>query len=108
MLADESSVQSLGHWGNAANPRASDCKKQITGFNTSSVSLSTVGGLDEDGIRTLRNRNGWTQTDMAVHLGLSRGHISDLERGKREVGLITLQVIARGLGTTMARLLTGL
>ena len=59
-------------------------------------------------IRTLRKRKGWTQTDMAVHMGLSRGHISDLERGKREAGVITLQVIARGLGTTMARLLSGL
>ena len=59
-------------------------------------------------IRTLRKRKGWTQTDMAVYLGLNRGHISDLERGKREVGLITLQVIARGFGITMANLLRGL
>jgi transcriptional regulator with XRE-family HTH domain len=59
-------------------------------------------------IRTLRKRKGLTQTDMAVHLGISRGHLSDLERGKREAGIITLQVIARGLDTTMAKLLRGL
>lgn len=59
-------------------------------------------------IRTLRKKKGWTQTDLAVHLDLNRGHISDLERGTREVGLITLQVIARGLDTTMAQLLKGL
>ena len=45
---------------------------------------------------------------MAVYLDMNRGHISDIERGKRELGIITLQVIARGLGTTMSNLLRGL
>jgi transcriptional regulator with XRE-family HTH domain len=56
-------------------------------------------------IRLLRKQKGWTQTDMAVTLDMNRGHISDIEQGKREVGVITLQVIARGLGTTMSELL---
>ena len=59
-------------------------------------------------VRALRMAKGWTQTDMAVVLDMNRGHISDIERGKREAGLITLQIIARGLGTTMARILKGL
>ena len=59
-------------------------------------------------IQSLRKRKGWTQTDMAVYLDMNRGHISDIEQGKREVGIITLQVIARGLNTTMARLVKGL
>lgn len=59
-------------------------------------------------IQTARKKRGWTQTDMAVHLDMNRGHISDLEQGKREVGLLTLQIIARGLETTMAKLLSGL
>lgn len=59
-------------------------------------------------IRRLRKEKGWTQTDMAVCLDMNRGHISDIERGKREAGLITLQIIARGLGTTMARILKNL
>lgn len=45
---------------------------------------------------------------MAVYLDMNRGHISDIERGKREAGLITLQIIARGLQTTMSELLKGL
>jgi len=45
---------------------------------------------------------------MAVHLDINRGHISDIELGKREPGIITLQVIARGLDTTMADLLEDL
>lgn len=56
----------------------------------------------------LRKRKGWTQTDMAVSLDMNRGHISDIEQGKREVGIITLQVIARGFGIKMSELLRGL
>ena len=59
-------------------------------------------------IHAARKTKGWTQTDMAVTLDMNRGHISDIERGKREVCLITLQVIARGLGTSMADLLENL
>jgi transcriptional regulator with XRE-family HTH domain len=59
-------------------------------------------------IRALRRAKNWTQVDMAVHLDLNRGHISDIEQGKREAGLITLQIIARGLSTTMSRLLSKL
>jgi transcriptional regulator with XRE-family HTH domain len=59
-------------------------------------------------IRALRLKKGWTQTDLAVHLDMNRGHISDIETGKREVGIITLQVVARGLETSMSTLLKGL
>lgn len=59
-------------------------------------------------IRKLRLEKKWTQTDMAVCLDMNRGHISDIERGKREAGLITLQIIASGLETTMSRLLKDL
>ncbi len=59
-------------------------------------------------IRLLRRRKGWTQVEMAVHLGINRGHLSDLEMGKREIGLLMLQVVARGLDTTMEKLLKGL
>jgi len=41
-------------------------------------------------------------------LGYEQRTISDIEQGKREVGIITLQVIARGLDTTMAKLLKDL
>jgi hypothetical protein len=38
---------------------------------------------------------------------MNRGHLSNMERRKREA-IITLQVIARGLDTTMADLFMGL
>lgn len=59
-------------------------------------------------IRALRKAKKWTQTDLAVELGLDRGHLSEIECGKRAVNLLTLQTIARGLGTTMSRLLKDL
>jgi transcriptional regulator with XRE-family HTH domain len=59
-------------------------------------------------IRSLRKRKGWSQIEMAAYLGINRGHLSDLEAGKREIGILMLQVIAAGLETTMAKLLSGL
>ena len=59
-------------------------------------------------IRALRLKRGWTQSEMAAYLDMNRGHLSDIERGKREAGIITLQIIARGLNTSMASLLRGL
>jgi transcriptional regulator with XRE-family HTH domain len=59
-------------------------------------------------IRALRQSKGWTQVEMTAYLGISRNHLSDLERGKREMGILMLQVIAKGLDTTMDKLLKGL
>lgn len=74
------------------------------------MSSEKSGLLAEVGkrIRALRVAKGWTQTDMAVNLDMNRGHISDIENGKREAGLITLQIIARGFGTSMSKLLKDL
>jgi len=72
--------------------------------STKNALLETLGIR----IRELRKQKKWTQTDMAVCLDMNRGHISDIENGKREAGVVTLQIIARGLGTTMARLLKDL
>jgi transcriptional regulator with XRE-family HTH domain len=45
---------------------------------------------------------------MAVCLDIARTYISEIENGKREVGVITLQIIAKGLGTTMSKILNNL
>ena len=59
-------------------------------------------------IRRLRRQRGWTQIDLAVHLGLTRPHVTRIERGDYDVHLSTLQTIARGLGVSMSRLLARL
>ena len=45
---------------------------------------------------------------MAAHLGMDRGHVSEIENGKRVINLLTLQTVASGLDTTMAKLLKDL
>ena len=56
-------------------------------------------------LRSLRKRRGLTQVELADYLGLRRTYISDLERGKRNVSLVTLQIIARGFGLSVSKLL---
>lgn len=59
-------------------------------------------------LQTLRKKRGWTQVEMAERLGIDRSYISDMERGKKNVCLPTLEVIALGLETTISRVLSGL
>lgn len=48
-------------------------------------------------IRDLRRKRGWRQIDLAAHAELSKTHICELETGKREVGLQTLERLAEAL-----------
>ncbi|PYP89404.1 MAG: transcriptional regulator [Candidatus Angelobacter sp. Gp1-AA117] len=56
----------------------------------------------------LRESKGMNISEFAAHTGMSRGHLSELEHGKREPGLLTLQTIAAGLETSISKLLSGL
>lgn len=56
-------------------------------------------------IRELRLNRGWRQIDLAAHAELSRGHICDIERGKREVGIDTLGRLAVALDRKPSELL---
>ena len=55
-------------------------------------------------LRSLRKRRGWTQVELADYLGLRRTYVSDLERGKRNVSLLTMEIIARGFGLSVSQL----
>jgi XRE family aerobic/anaerobic benzoate catabolism transcriptional regulator len=59
-------------------------------------------------IRELRKARGWRQIDLAQHSGVHEVHISDLERGTREVGLKTLFALAQALGVKMEDLFKNL
>jgi transcriptional regulator with XRE-family HTH domain len=48
-------------------------------------------------IRDLRKARGWRQIDLAEHAGIGKNHISELERGQREIGLRNLEAIAGAL-----------
>ncbi len=55
-------------------------------------------------VRALRLRRGWKQIDLAAHTNLGRVYISDLENGKKEPGLRTVEIIARSFDLTVSQL----
>jgi transcriptional regulator with XRE-family HTH domain len=48
-------------------------------------------------IRRLRKEKGWRQIDLGEQAGVHEVHISDIERGTREICLNNLVALAGGL-----------
>jgi len=59
-------------------------------------------------LRQLRRRKGLTQVQLAERLGLDRSYLADIERGKRNVSIVNLEIIAKGLGLTLSQMLSKL
>lgn len=59
-------------------------------------------------IRSLRQKRGWTQVYLAQHTGLGSVYISQLEHGKKEPGLRTIEILALSFELSVAQLLRGL
>jgi transcriptional regulator with XRE-family HTH domain len=59
-------------------------------------------------IRQLRESRGWTQVYMATHTGLGSVYISQLEHGKKEPGLRTIEILALSFEMTPSQLLRGI
>jgi transcriptional regulator with XRE-family HTH domain len=59
-------------------------------------------------IRKLRKEKGWRQIDLAEQAGVHEVHISDIERGAREICLNNLVALARGLGVSISELVRGI
>ena len=55
----------------------------------------------------LREERGLSQYACAPLLGVSRTYLADVECGRRNVSLATLDSIARGLGISLEELLKG-
>lgn len=58
-------------------------------------------------IKARRQELGWTQDDLSVKSGLSKGFLSDLENGKRNVSANNLLDIARVLSVSLDYLMKG-
>ncbi len=56
-------------------------------------------------LRTMRCARDLTQQSMALRFGIDRSFISDVERGRKSVSLVTLEILAIGLGVTLSELL---
>ena len=54
-------------------------------------------------VRALRNKRGWTQVYLAELTGLGSVYISQLEHGKKEPGLRTIEILAISFNMTPAR-----
>jgi transcriptional regulator with XRE-family HTH domain len=57
-------------------------------------------------VRKLRKKKGWTQVVMAEKVGIDRSFIADLERGKRNISILNLALIAKGFQKTLSQLLS--
>ena len=58
-----------------------------------------------DRIWQLRTKRGWRQIDLAEQAGIHENYVSDLELGRKEICLRTLETIAKALGTVPSDLL---
>jgi len=54
-------------------------------------------------IRVLRTERGWTQAMLADHAELAREHLSELENGKKEIGLRALARVIDALELSFAQ-----
>jgi transcriptional regulator with XRE-family HTH domain len=59
-------------------------------------------------VRELRIAIPLSQEDFAARCGLDRSYISDIERGRRNVSLHNIEIIARAFGLTIAELMQGI
>ncbi len=56
-------------------------------------------------VRTLRNKKGWSQEELADRCDLHRTYISHIENAKREISVETLCKIANEFGITPSELM---
>ena len=59
-------------------------------------------------VRQLRQARAMTQMEVAVHFGIDRTFISDVERGRKSCCLPTLEVFALGFGVSISDLMRNL
>jgi transcriptional regulator with XRE-family HTH domain len=59
-------------------------------------------------IRKLRKKHGWTQVEFAEKVGIDRSFLADVERGKRNISILNVELIAKGLRVSLSQLLSRL
>jgi len=59
-------------------------------------------------LRDLRKARGFSQEDFAAECGLDRTYISGIERGRRNVSIRNIELIAKTLGISLSELFRGL
>jgi len=59
-------------------------------------------------IRNLRKTKRFTQEKLALQAGIDRSYLGGIERGERNLSLLTLSTIARALSCNIAKLTKGI
>ena len=59
-------------------------------------------------VRELRKERGWRQLDLAEQAGISENYVSDVELGRKEVCLRTLDALSKALSTPIPELMKGI
>ena len=67
-----------------------------------------IAGRFGQRVRELRKAKGLSQEAFAAECGLDRTYISGIERGRRNVSLRNIEVIAKTLGISISQLTKGL
>jgi len=80
------------------------CLALATEHRSGDVALTRFGA----NVREARKARGWTQEDLAARTGLATVQISRIERGRREIRLLTFVRLVRALDLAPSELLAGL
>ena len=59
-------------------------------------------------IHDLRKENGWSQEEFAEVCGMHRTYVGSVERGERNLTLLSIRTIAAGLGLSISELCRGI
>ena len=59
-------------------------------------------------IRKLRRERGWSQEELAARCKLHRTYLGSVERGDRNISVISLRRLARALRVSLSELFRGL
>ncbi len=54
-------------------------------------------------IRQLRTKRKWTQEELSGLAGIGQDHLSELERGRKEVGILVLERIVTALEVRLGK-----
>lgn len=66
-----------------------------------------LGDVLASNVRAQRARRRWRQSDLASRTGWSKDTISDIETGRRRVGVEDIPILCRALEVTLPKLLEG-
>ncbi len=58
-------------------------------------------------LRAIRDQRGYTQAQLADFASLAREHLSELENGRKEIGIRTLERLVQALGLQLQGVVQG-